>query len=99
MKVHGAGQTGPTIMVRECKPNARAAWVDTVLHIADVHAINPVTQASTAMPLNITVLHSTDADANGIAELRITPLLVAFGNCATCDSLPLDGAEVKEAEY
>lgn len=67
-----------------------------VLTIGSVYAVNPQTKASTGELMQFVVTADTDSVSNEIASLPIYPAIYSTGARQNVDSLPVDGALIKQ---
>lgn len=92
--VDGANQTGTTLDITGAG-NAATITVGDSFTIANVFAVNPVTQAASSVEQQFTVQAAATMDANGANTITIEPgIVVAAANVAngTVSALPANGA-------
>lgn len=97
--VDGANQTGGTLKTKGWTAAAglRLKKGDTFT-IAGVNGTNVQNHQSTGAPQQFTVLADVNSTAAGLADVPISPALVAVGATQTVTALPADGAIITLAQ-
>jgi hypothetical protein len=86
------GQT--TLVVEALTANTGTVTKGTVITIAGVNAVNPVTKEDLGYLQQFTVLSNVTADASGYATLSLSPGFYTTGGLQNITAFPADGAAI-----